>query len=65
MESSRDVEMLKLFMAAQVILEDAFQDAYRRWQIAGSGTTVRECIAAESADALALCKQLGVPTPDK
>lgn len=62
--SARDMELLKLQMAARITLEDAFQAAYARWRLAGNATTVRECIADESADALALCRQLQVPVPE-
>ena len=62
--SARDVELHKLHMAARITLEDAFQAAYARWRLAGNATTVRECIADESADALALCRQMNIPVPE-
>lgn len=60
----RQAEQQKLNMVAQILLEDAFRSSYRRWRLAGNAITVRECIADESADALALCRQLGVPTSE-
>lgn len=64
MHSARDVELHKLQMAALITLEDAFLASYARWRLAGSATTVRECIADESADALSLCRSFGVPVPE-
>lgn len=64
MTQARDRTLENLCMVATLLLEHGFHESYGRWRVAGSQSTVRRRLEDESADALALCRQLQVPVPE-